>query len=255
MKRSPKKILKAIWKSLSEALFPEDLKCVVCGAELRPEESGVCKRCAPYLKEIQGNVCPVCGYLIEESGTCPDCGFDASAPNARSGAKKFRFRKLTAVYSYEGKVKKLVLDMKDGGKPWLSYWISKRISETIVKSGAQYDAILFPPSTKKTVKRRGYDHMKAVAKRVSESTGIPYIQIFSKASDGEKQAKKGKQERVDTTEKEYVLSLVPSGTRFALIDDVATTCATADTLSGLVKEANPDAEIDCFTFARTLFKN
>lgn len=238
-----------------DALFPEDLKCVVCGAELRPEESGVCKKCAPYLKEIQGNVCPVCGYLIEENGVCPDCGYDSSTQNAQSGAKKFRFRKLIAVYSYEGKVKQLVLDMKDGGKPWLSYWISKRISETILNSGGQYDAILFPPSTKKTVKRRGYDHMKAVAKRVSASTGIPYVQIFSKASDGEKQAKKGKQERVDTTEKEYFLSLVPGGTRFALIDDVATTCATADTLSGLVKEANPEAEIDCFTFARTLFKH
>jgi len=110
------------------------------------------------------------------------------------------------------------------------------------------DAIVFVPATPVAYRRRGFDHMEAVACETSKLLGIPVLDALVK-QDARDQRKLDRGGRLANATDAYDVVEPVAGMRLLLIDDVITTGATMDACAEVLGRAGAE-KVDRLAFAR-----
>ena len=109
---------KDFWKILKKAFFPDDVTCYYCGRELREKHKYcLCDKCRAEVKAID------------------------------SEFTQIESLRALIVCEYEGLSRNLVLDEKDGGRPYLTRVVAEYLAEKIKNANVEYDFLAYVPSS------------------------------------------------------------------------------------------------------------
>ena len=215
-----------------EALSPT--RCAGC------ERSGAlsCTRCGAPFGDLLCTECSVVGAssaMAEALDRCLAC----------------------AVYTHP--LPRIIKAYKDAGERRLAPYLAELLYDTAlhaqvvaperlggVLSGA--DAVVFVPATAAAFRRRGFDHMEAIARSFCELSGVPLLDALVKYGHGD-QRELGREERRERARGMYETVEDVRGRRLLLIDDVITTGATMAAASAELKRAGA-AAVDGLAIAR-----
>ncbi len=236
-----------ICKTFFSLFFPE--RCIICDSLeiFHKEEAFICASCLEKLS------------FLDEVKTCKRCG----SPIANEGnfcetclTHERYFDIARAALPYHRAVRHAVLLYKFGGRRDLCRGFSALISSTAKKllGEVAFDMVVYPPMSKKAYDERGYNQAELLAERISKALSVSLCRdAFLKIKDTPKQSTLSYRERFLNVKDAYRLNLpkrVFKGKKILLIDDVLTTGATADALSGLLKGAKASYVAVC-TLAST----
>jgi predicted amidophosphoribosyltransferase len=209
-------------EGLAEMLFPT--RCAGCelpGAVLcdrcrddlpRGEPAGACPRCgAPF------------GHLV-----CTECW-----------SREWAFEAALAVGSLEAPLARAVVLHKDAGERRLAAVFGSLLAEQV---GALWpgwaECVTYVPATKAALRRRGFDHGRAIAHTLAGELGVPLAHALLRTAARD-QRSLGRSERAANAAGTFVSTAgVPP--KVLLCDDVFTTGATLDTAAAVLLSAGAD---------------
>ena len=153
------------FERLSNLLFPDDLKCIICDEELPCyTKFGVCESCFQTLPFITENICERCGEPIDDlSNFCNRC---------KNKQVKF-FTKARAVFSYENQIVALLHTLKFKQGRYLARYLSEFLIELFKKQDWQIDYVVPVPTSKKRLKQRGYNQTELITKPFCQKLNLP----------------------------------------------------------------------------------
>lgn len=194
--------------------------------------------------------CYACGNEIFDSGRnnlCRDCCEKLeTVPNPKTYEEIGTF----SYCRYNDFSRNIILRAKDGDEPFLLRPIALFLADVMKENGIGADVLAFVPSMKKTVRRRGYDHMKRIATILSRETDIPILKGCRRIAFHADQTALRDRERFENVRNDFVYNGEDlTGKTVLLIDDIITTGATLNACYGALQKANPRAVIG-LTFAR-----
>lgn len=208
--------LKDFLLAVRDSLFPQNITCDICGAEIF-DGGHFYKKCAPAVIFNDKTVCPVCGRKTARAEICIDC--KAEAPLYKKGASAL-------VYSDGGAA--LVLKFKNGAK-YLKTYLSELMAEK-AKTLPKCDAVTYVPITKRRKRTRGYNQGELLAAEVAERLNIPLVHALKKKRDTDEQKSLSKSDRLKNLKGcfDYADRAAVKDKNILLVDDVLTTGATAE---------------------------
>ncbi len=192
--------------------------------------------------------CVLCQKILEqrELDLCHGCRASAPYFAARPGKIPYISR-VTALWHYEGNVRHSLLRYKFYNVRSLAESYGRLLGMRILQEfGDEFDIITWVPVSHKRKRRRGYDQVELVARRVCLELGCPLTACLVKHRD----TKPNSGLKTPEERKANVLGvyhLIPGacvdGKRILLLDDILTTGATSSEcarvlLSGGAKEVN-----------------
>ena len=113
---------------------------------------------------------------------------------------------------------------------------------------SRVDAVTFVPVTSSAYRRRGFDHMEAIACDFADASCLPLIDALVKHGSLD-QRELAREERLARSRGQYEVVAPVGGMRVLLLDDVITTGATMNAAAHALKCAGA-ARVDCLAFAR-----
>ena len=182
-----------------EWLFPR--KCVLCRKILRKEETDLCRACR------------------------------VDQPEYPYGKKKVpHIDALTAVWMYEGDVRKSIHRYKFGGARHYADVYGRLLAMRILRDLPEAEVITWVPVSRKRKRERGYDQVELLAEAVSAELSIPCEALLEKFRDN--RANSGLKTPAERRANVLGVYKVPEGAqirgkRVLLLDDIVTTGATA----------------------------
>ena len=201
-------------------------------------------------------------HVIAAPDAAPRLGI-CCALSVRSRARPRQWREALdrcpacAVYAHP--LPRIIKAYKDAGERRLAPYLAELLYDTAlhaqvvapdryggVLSGA--DAVVFVPATAAAFRRRGFDHMEAIARPFCELSGVPLLDALVKYGHGD-QRELGREERRERAQGMYETVEDVRGRRLLLIDDVITTGATMAAASAELKRAGA-AAVDGLAIAR-----
>lgn len=210
--------------------------CAACGTPLFKWEKLVCTRCRSLL--------PKTGYELNEDN-----------PLARLFYGRVRLKAVTACFffSKEGKVQRLIHELKYKGNADAGVFLGQELGKTIKEAPLfeRLDYLIPVPLHPKREKERGYNQSMMIAQGINEVTEIPIgDQYLVRSVNTATQTHKSKEERwqnvKDIFEVRHAEQL--EGKYVLLIDDVLTTGATLEACA-LKLSSVPGITIGCATAA------
>lgn len=212
---------------------PGALICDACrDAMVRIDPREACTHCgAPY-----GRL--VCTECAMEQGACDRC---------------------LAATVFEGSPARIVRAYKDAGEQRLAHEIAHLLAQAAQDAerlapqrygGMLHaaDAVTFVPVTAAAYRRRGFDHMEAVARAFALEVDIPLVDALAKHGNAD-QRDYARDERLAASRGVYEVVEPVRGMRLLVLDDVITTGATLES-AGAALAAAGAAHLDALAFAR-----
>lgn len=235
-------LLRGLTEQTLELLSPT--RCAGC------EAPGVlvCDACLRDMARINPvHACTRCGAPYG-SLLCTECQGD-----------EVELDRCLAAVVFDGPPARIVRAYKDGGERRLSSEIahimfrSAREAELTapVRYGgmlSQVDAVTFVPVTASAYRRRGFDHMEAIARDFADAGGLPLLDALVKHGSLD-QRDLAREERLASSRGQYEVVAPVGGMRLLLLDDVITTGATMNAAAHALKCAGA-VRVDCLAFAR-----
>ncbi len=231
-----------------EALSPT--RCAGC------ERSGalICQDCLAALALIDPcHSCIRCGAPFGDL-LCTECSVEGA-----SSAMAEALDRCLACAVYAHPLPRIIKAYKDAGERRLAPYLAELLYDTAlhaqvavpdrygsVLSGA--DAVVFVPATAAAFRRRGFDHMEAIARSFCDLSGVSLLDALVKYGHGD-QRELGRVERREHARGMYETVEDVRGRRLLLIDDVITTGATMAAASAELKRAGA-AAVDGLAIAR-----
>ena len=219
-------------EDIAELLFPTRCSgCELPGAVL-------CDTCRDALPRIDpAGACPACGapfgYL-----TCTECWNRAWAFSAG-----------LALGEFELPLSRSVVLHKDGGERRLAAVLGILLAEQVGREWPGWaESVAFVPATRAALRRRGFDHGRAIANVVADELGLPLLEGLERAHARDQRAL-GRVARAENVAGSFSATDRLSG-RILLTDDVFTTGATFDAAAGALLHAGAE-EIRVAAVART----
>jgi predicted amidophosphoribosyltransferase len=272
----------ALGRLLSDALCPEEFKCISCGAELREaREFCLCPRCREIL-EFNKRFCQTCGVrLKDEADYCQTC---------KASPRAFVLARAACVYS--GAARDMTVALKNGNG-WIAKHLAGIMAARYPYGGVVFGACMPVPVEKKRLAERGFNQSALIAKALcriltettttktattgtttteTPTTGTPttgtaatetpktetggarglrYIDGLLKIKSTEKQSLLSAKTRAENIKGVFALSpKCPniSGQTVLLIDDVYTTGATVSECAKILLRGGAKA-VYVYTFA------
>ncbi len=190
---------------------------------------------------------PLCGAPFGEL-VCTECRGEATAVD-----------RCLAAAVFEGPPARIVRAYKDGGERRLAVEIAQlmvgaaRDAERSAPDRyagllSDADALVFVPVTAEAYRRRGFDHMEAVAREASRACGAPVVDALLKHGSAD-QREFSREERLASSRDVYEVVEDVRGARLLLLDDVITTGATVGAAAAALKRAGA-RRVDALAFAR-----
>lgn len=229
------------------AIVGELLSPTRCASCERPGEL-VCGECLRKMTRIDpAHACPLCGAPFGEL-VCTECRGEATAVD-----------RCLAAAVFEGPPARIVRAYKDGGERRLAVEIARlmvgaaRDAERLAPDRyagllSDADALVFVPVTAEAYRRRGFDHMEAVAREASRACGAPMVDALLKHGSAD-QREFSREERLASSRDAYEVVEDVRGARLLLLDDVITTGATVGAAAAALKRAGA-RRVDALAFAR-----
>jgi ComF family protein len=239
------KELRETFDKILEKLYPSDITCFLCGAELKDNKYGLCDKCE---KEVKWNdkVCQKCGSPLKtEANYCIHC---------QNGKRTFDLARAPLIYS--DKVALAVQELKYNNKKYLAKHFAKIIEieyKSLLNRGIKIDLIMYVPLYTKRQKKRGYNQSELLSNELSKLIGISVshnnlIRIkdtITQTNLSFKERQKNLESAFEIKDKKEV-----KDKNILLIDDVLTTGATADNCAKILKKAKAKG-VYVLTFATT----
>lgn len=208
-------------------MFPEGYTCELCGVETFGK--WICDECEEEMPYNFGITCPVCGRRNPKNQLCFDC------------VKKIpQYDKGVSALVYDGVVIRLVKVYKQGKRYLSDFFVPLMLPK--IEELPPYDAIVYVPMTKKSLKARGYNQSKLLARKISEAVEKPVLDIIEKVADTPDQKNLSAEERAENLKTCFKITdrKACKGKTFLLVDDVLTTGATADAVCEKLKKAGAE---------------
>ncbi len=199
------------------------LKRLIKGIFL-PERCRICGRIKPFMKPCER--CRIDTIPIS-SLACPDCGHEKCMCHSGANVNLPHF---TAVYYYQGQLKKSLLRFKFMSESNLCHPFSEAMAKRIteVYPGVDFDGVCYVPMTKTDERIRGYNQSELLAKGIAKRLNLSLVPCLEKTKDTHAQK--------DLTAEERQLNVKNcfkakdkysiSGKTLILCDDIKTTGAT-----------------------------
>ena len=259
--------IRDIWNEVSEAVFPSNIYCIVCGSLIdRSRPYALCDACVRKMHWITGGTCSRCGkalpdtYLGRDGGgrrLCYDCM-----------TRDHYFTRGWSCMSYGLHEREIMMDIKYNSKGYMARKMGDvmfdRLEPLIDGARAEgilpFDVIVPVPVSHARLVKRGYNQSELMARQ--------FLRRWKDAGREEDPSAEGAYPRLETDvlirQKETVMlrSLNPEERRLALkdafavrpamrgritgknvllIDDIYTTGATADACSKVLLEEGAGA--------------
>ena len=215
-----KRFFKRIFVWAADALFPRDITCDNCGAELVADTRyTLCAECLEKLPTIDGHICLVCGAPIEdESDYCMRCQNNES-----------NFERSRSPFVYDGEAKELIHKMKFGGKKYIAKTLGAFMADCFVKNEMSADVITFVPMTRQEERKRGFNQAELIANDLGERLHLPVLPALQKIKDTSQQKELTREDRMKNLDGAFrcVFDEVKR-LNVLLVDDVFTTGITAN---------------------------
>jgi len=220
-------------------LFPSP--CLSCGA-VTENNHLFCPECDRYALRLL-RACRRCGTFVERPEEAVD-----DCPLCRG--KKFAFDRLSSPYLYAGAVAKAVTTMKYTPLRRSAVAMGRFLADHIPDEMRVADRVIYPPMTRLALLSRGFNQAAVIADEVARRAGLFLdTHTLKKVKRTTQQAGRSFEERRKNLADAFALTRPVTGKRFLLIDDVATTLATADAIAHLLKEHGAE-KVFVLTFAR-----
>lgn len=231
-----------------EALSPT--RCAGC------ERSGalICQDCLVSLALIDPrHSCIRCGAPFGDL-LCTECSVEGT-----SSAMAEALDRCLACAVYAHPLPRIIKAYKDAGERRLAPYLAELLYDTALHAQAAapdryggvlsgVDALVFVPATAAAFRRRGFDHMEAIARSFSDLSGMPLLDALVKYGHSD-QRELGRVERRERARGMYETVEDVRACRLLLIDDVITTGATMAAASAELKRAGA-AAVDGLAIAR-----
>lgn len=237
MKKALKNLLPPFAESFLQFLYPENVACVICGAELDNRET-VCKNCFNKLPFIQ-NPCEKCGCAVFSANLCVRCK-----------SASFYFDKCVSVCAYDNFIKEIVHRFKNGEK-YLKKLFAALMAEKLKNSGIAFDIAAAVPVTEKVLKKRGYNQSGLLCEIIAKKLNLPQNgNALKKIKDTDFQKNLSAAKRQKNIEGAFILSDKNpfKNKTVLLIDDVITTGSTLSECAKTLKKGGARV-VFCCTFA------
>jgi ComF family protein len=219
--------------------------CLLC-SEPADASTPICTACETELPWL-GDQCQTCALPLPASGlTCGQC---LQQPPA--------FERVAAPWRYSFPVDTLITRFKHNAK-WpfgrllgelLVQFLQHRFEEDLQRP----DALVPVPLAAKRLRQRGFNQAAMLGRWLSEHLEIPCDEtLLLRTQDTRAQQNLNAQARQRNLRSAFALApgATIAGRHLALIDDVLTTGATAQTLARLLMDAGA-ARVDVYCLART----
>ena len=227
----------------NNALFPGHF-CACCGEEMKDKEWGICDVCKSGLNIHNEKVCQHCGEPLDNKrDKCPACADE-----------HYEFKRAISCCEYNEFSGKLIKDLKYNEKKYIAKIIARFLVDAYNKSDFNADLVTFVPSSKTTLKERGFNQGQLICEEFSLLTQIPCADLLDRVKNVERQATLSGEERKKNLKDAFKLKEEISlrGQNVLLIDDVFSTGTTLSECTKALKSARPK-NILCLTFAKVHF--
>ncbi|MDR2709556.1 MAG: ComF family protein [Elusimicrobiota bacterium] len=225
--------MKKILLHLLGFIFP--VTCSLCGKVLSSVSSQrICQDCQNELLKVEGDICIKCGDKPSREGTfCKTCQNDLNF---------FAFDKLRAVFKYNDKIRKLILQFKYSNRVFLADFFASSIYQAFKDDELFFncDIVLGVPISFIRRAHRGYNQAELVAKKLAKLINKPHCpKILFRKKITKAQFKLSKKERQKNLLNSFWAKNSPEikDKSVLLIDDIATTATTASACAAELKRA------------------
>lgn len=214
-----------------------------------PERCEICGEIKPFLKPY----CPKCGLDTKVIGdsACPDCGHEKCMCHTDAYTALPHF---SAVYYYEGQIKRSLLKFKFNGDSSYADIFGKAMAKRIKESYGEthFDAVCFVPMTKSAERKRGYNQSELLAAKVADELNLPVVSCLEKLRNSPKQKDLTAAERTENIKGSFGITNKTKikGKTIILCDDIKTTGATLRECSDMLFNAGAK-DVYCLCLALT----
>lgn len=195
-------------------------------------QQNICNECLGKIPKLEGLICHKCSLPLPDGGaTCSDC----------KNNKNIYFEVLKSPYLYSTQMQKLIKKLKYSRKTFLAKDLSLKLAEFIVKENIDKNIDVVVPVPMHWFKKwkRGYNQAELLAQNVANIINKPMYDALIRTKYTKPQFNLKKQERQENLANIFVLNKkyvdVVMGKRILLIDDIATTCSTANQCAKVLK--------------------
>ena len=146
-------------------------------------------------------------------------------------------------------MKRLIGDYKFNRNTSLYKVFGQMLYEFLLdKNLIDFDYILASPSSKETIRFRGFDHIRLIVDEANNTIKIPYLEDFEKVKDTKSQHTLNREERMENLLGAFRIDKNINGKIILLVDDLIT---TGNTCLEIIKELkkNGAAQVVCLSLA------
>ena len=218
-------------EGFAELLFPT--RCAGCelpGALL-------CDTCREALPLVSAEyACPRCGAPFGVL-VCTEC-WD----------RDWAFEAALSLGEFEAPLARAVVLHKDAAEQRLGGLLGSLLAEQIARRWPGWtEAVAFVPATRAALRRRGFDHGRAIASEVARLLEVPLLEALARAAARDQRVL-GREERARNVVGSFSAG-GPLPEHVLVCDDVLTTGATLDAAAGALIAAGAGS-VRCATVAR-----
>jgi ComF family protein len=189
-----------------------------------------------------GQDCALCGSVGERNLVCAAC--ERSLPTAASHPG------CIAPYAYRFPVDRLVQRFKYAGDLAAGRWLALQLAHLAMQA-PRPDLVVAAPLSPSRLRERGFNQALELAKVVARSLRVPCdIGGLAKTHETAPQPGLGRRARRANLRGAFRCDIDVAGAHVALVDDVLTTGATADTIARELKRCGA-ARVSVWAVART----
>lgn len=197
--------------------------------------------------------CIICGKDIGENLICDKCNREFKKCNKKIQFKyeKYEINLYSSLY-YSGVTKELIARLKYKSDFKAGEVLVKHMINTIKSHNIEFDLITYVPSSKKRMKKRGYNQSKYLAKTVGNIMSTKVLKILDKTKETKDQIGLNEKERWDNLKDCFKCTnnKIIKGKKILLVDDVITTGATSFYCSKIMI-SNGASEVNILTAAKS----
>ena len=223
--------MKKFFNFIISMIFPRT--CSLCGKTLHfTAKENICSNCLEKIPKLEGLICHKCSLPLPDGGaTCSDCKTN----------KDIYFEVLKSPYIYSAQMKKLIKNLKYSRKTFLAKDLSAKLAEFIIKENIDKNTDVVVPVPMHWFKKwkRGYNQAELIAQNVAKVINKPVCNALIRTKYTKPQFNLKKQERYENLANMFDLNKkyidIIKGKRILLIDDIATTCSTANQCAKVLK--------------------
>lgn len=200
---------------------------------------------------VAPNRCPFCGDVIEaEKYYCPRC-FEHLPFVEKELSPPENISRLIACCYYRSRARKAVLQLKYGCLVYPADTFALMISEKL--AGVSADLIVPIPSSRASIRKRGFATAELIGKTVSMRTGLPMVKALGANRNKKEQKGLSARNRLINAQSAFFIKsgFDLSGKTVVLLDDVCTTGATLSAAAKLLLDAGAK-EVIAAVFAKTM---